>query len=153
MKYFFSSLLVITLFFGSDVHKAFAIITGGAIDGGNPSPAIDGGNSDPAVDVVTGGGVSATGRLQNPLDPTGAGGGIISITGLLEAILDIIMILAVPVIVFFIIYAGFLYVTARGNSDKVKTANQTLLWVIVGALIILGAQAILSIVQGTIADF
>ena len=51
--------------------------------------------------------------LDNPLN------NITSINGLLVAILNIVEILMVPVIVFFIILAGFKYVTAQGNSTKV----------------------------------
>ena len=43
-----------------------------------------------------------------------------SIEDLISGILNIVLILAVPVIVFFIIYAGFLYATARGNAEQVK---------------------------------
>ncbi len=93
--------------------------------------------------------VNAKSQLQNPL----AGSGVGSIAGLLNKILDVILIFAIPIIVIFIIYAGFLYVVARGNPEKIKTANQTLLWVVIGALIIIGARAILQIVQGTVGNF
>ena len=67
--------------------------------------------------------------LENPLK-------VNSIEGLFEAILEIMLVLAVPIIVFFIIYAGFKYVTAQGKEDELKKANQMLLWSIVGGLII-----------------
>lgn len=54
--------------------------------------------------------------------------------------------------VFFIIYSGFLFVTARGNETKLKTAKQSLLWGAIGAGIILGSWAIANAIQGTISQ-
>jgi hypothetical protein len=82
-------------------------------------------------------------RLMNPLK-------VKTIEELLNLILDIVILLAAPVIVFFIIYSGFLYVTARGKPEQIKTATNALTWTIVGALIILGAKILLTIVTGTV---
>ena len=84
--------------------------------------------------------------LQNPL-------GNQSLIGFFESILDVIMIFAVPIIVFFIIYAGFLYVTAQGNESKVSTAHMALLYSVIGGVIILGARVILAVISGTIQAF
>lgn len=85
--------------------------------------------------------------LRNPLN------GIASIEGLLVAILDILMILAVPIIVFFIIFAGFNYVTAQGNPEKIKTATRSLTYAIIGAVLILGAVALSEIITGIVDSF
>lgn len=84
----------------------------------------------------------------NPLD----GGGITSVVGFFQAILDVLLIFAVPIIVFFIIFAGFKYVTARGDASKVKEAHNALLYAIIGGLIVIGANVILSIVAGTVCE-
>lgn len=84
--------------------------------------------------------------LQNPL-------GNQSLIGFFESILDVIMIFAVPIIVFFIIYAGFLYVTAQGNESKVSAAHMALLYAVIGGVIILGARVILAVISGTIQAF
>lgn len=76
-----------------------------------------------------------------------------SLIGFFESILDVIMIFAVPIIVFFIIYAGFLYVTAQGNESKVSTAHMALLYAVIGGVIILGARVILAVISGTIQSF
>lgn len=49
-----------------------------------------------------------------------------------------------------IMYAGFLYVTARGDTGKIKTAHDTLLYGVIGAAILLGAWVISEAIGGTI---
>lgn len=85
--------------------------------------------------------------LQNPV------GGFSSIPDLLNAIVNILMIFAVPIIVFFVIFAGFSYVTAQGNPEKIKTASRSLMYAIIGAVVILGAFAISTIVTSVVCSF
>lgn len=85
-------------------------------------------------------------KLENPLK-------IGTINELLEAILGIVIVLATPVIVFFIIYAGFLYVTARGNPEQIKQASQALTYAVIGGVIILGSFAIAEIVGNLVSSF
>lgn len=76
-----------------------------------------------------------------------------SITDLLESILAIIVVLATPIVIFFIIYSGFLYVTAQGDPEQIKTAKRSLLYSIIGGLLVLGAFAIGQIVKDTVDTF
>ncbi len=73
-----------------------------------------------------------------------------TITEFFMAILEIITVFAVPIIVFFIIFAGFKYVTANGNAEKVKSAHSALTWALVGGVIVLGAQVLLVVIQNTV---
>ena len=84
--------------------------------------------------------------LDNPIKVT-------TIEGLLEAILNIVIVLATPIIIFFIIYAGFLYATARGNAEQIKQATNALTYAIIGGVIILGSVAIATIVKNLVAAF
>lgn len=84
--------------------------------------------------------------LINPLK-------IHSIEGLLTAILNIIIVIAMPIIVFFIIYAGFLYVTAGGKPEQVKQATQALTYAIIGGVLIIGAVAIATIIKNLVGSF
>ena len=86
---------------------------------------------------------SGSANLQNPLS-------FGSITEVLLTILDVLIIFMVPIIILFIIYAGFLYVTARGNQSTIETAHRTLLYAVIGGLLILGARALLAVIQGTV---
>jgi len=85
--------------------------------------------------------------LNNPLN------GIDSLEDLLVAILNIFIVLMIPVIVFFIIYAGFKYVTAQGNSHSLEEAHRTLLYAIIGGVLILAAVAIADIIRNTVDAF
>lgn len=95
-------------------------------------------------DQSGGGTILSSDKLQNPL------GGVNTIPELIAKILDIILKVAVPAIVLFIIYAGFLYVTARGDSKKIEAAHETLKYTILGAAIILAAWTIAQALVGTI---
>ncbi len=94
--------------------------------------------------AVTPGTISVS--LKNPLK-------VGSITELLSALLGVVVVIATPIIVFFIIYAGFLYVTAQGNAEQVKQATRSLTYAIIGGVIILGSVAIATIVKNLVANF
>ncbi len=85
-------------------------------------------------------------KLDNPLDFT-------SIEGILLALLQVFITIATPIIVISIIYAGFLYVTARGNVEQTKQATTALTYAIVGAVILLGSVAIAEIVRNLVEAF
>ena len=72
---------------------------------------------------------------------------------LLVAILEIFIIIATPIVVLFIIYAGFLYVTARGNVEQTKKATTAFTYAIIGGVIILGAVAIGRIIENLVEAF
>lgn len=100
-----------------------------------------------AADIVGDTGDSSGGvSLTNPL-------GNKNLMEFLQDILDVIMVFAVPLIVFMIIYAGFLLVMDRGSEKNLKQAKNALLYAVIGGVIILGAQAILAVVQGTVDAF
>lgn len=70
---------------------------------------------------------------------------------LLITILDnIILPIAAVAVTLWIIWAGFQYILAQGNSDAISKANLNLLWALVGAGVLLGAKAISLVVQATI---
>lgn len=83
------------------------------------------------------------GQLENPL-------AFDSLDDVVVAILRILIIFAIPIIILFIIYAGFLYVTSRGNESTIEKAHYALLYAVIGGVIILGAEAILLAIQGTV---
>jgi hypothetical protein len=86
------------------------------------------------------------GELCNPLD-------FGSIPEVINAILDILLIFAIPLIIFFIIYAGFLYVMAQGNPTKIQEANKALLYALIGGVIVLGAKIIGEVIAATVSSF
>lgn len=83
--------------------------------------------------------------IRNPL-----GNDVQSVWDVVDAILRLIRLIAIPLIVFFIILSGFKFVTAQGNSTKIKEAKDMLIWTLVGAAVILGAELISNIIQTTV---
>jgi hypothetical protein len=76
----------------------------------------------------------------NLVNPLGEG---TTLNSFLLKILSIVTDTIGPVIVILmLVYVGFLFVTAQGNSTKISAAREMLLWTVVGALILLGAKAI-----------
>lgn len=72
---------------------------------------------------------------------------------LVNKILDIVIKVGTVLALFFLIYAGFLYVTAGGNETKLKAAHATFLATLIGVAIILGAKAISVLLQNTANTF
>lgn len=84
--------------------------------------------------------------LQNPL-------AFDSIQGFIVAILNIIIVIATPIVVIFIIFAGFKYVTARGDASKVQEATRALTYSVIGGVLIIGAVAIAEIIKNLVTSF
>jgi hypothetical protein len=85
----------------------------------------------------------AKGALCNPLKFN-------DIQTLIPEILKIISQLGLIVCTFFIILAGFKYVTANGDTGKIQTAHNILLWSVVGTAVLLGASVLASILGNTV---
>lgn len=86
--------------------------------------------------------------IPNPLNDS-----IDSIPDLIRVIIDNILLPIGGVIaVVMIMYAGFLYVTGRGNPAQIKKAHSALLWAVIGAAILLGAWVISEAIENTIGQ-
>lgn len=72
---------------------------------------------------------------------------------LMVTLLDAAITIAIPIIVLFVIYAGFTYVTARGNTSKIERAHKTLGWSLVGAGVLIGAKLIAAAIIATFQQF
>lgn len=53
----------------------------------------------------------------------------------------------------FIIYGGFLYITAAGNKERSENAKKTLTYAIGGLIIVILARIIVSLVDNTLGSF
>jgi len=85
------------------------------------------------------------GGLQNPLRS------ICSFEDFVELLLQAVIRIGLPIAVLFIVYAGFLFVTAQGNVTKLEEAKRTFLYTIIGVTIFLGSWALALIVKNTIS--
>lgn len=74
-----------------------------------------------------------------------------SLSSLLTTILGFVTQIG-SIIIILIVYIGFLFVTARGEPGKITAAKEALMWTVVGALILLGAQAISLGIQATVTS-
>jgi hypothetical protein len=52
----------------------------------------------------------------------------------------------------FLIWSGFMFVSAQGNPEKIETAKSRLLYTIIGAILLLGAWTISQAIKGTVED-
>jgi hypothetical protein len=90
-------------------------------------------------------GVSVNTKIDNPL-----GSGITDLPTFINVIISFVLLIAIPIIVLAVIYAGFLFVTSGGNSEKLKKAKTTLLYTLIGAALLLGAFVIAKAIKGTV---
>lgn len=82
-------------------------------------------------------------KLQNP----------IRYSDLPTFFLDIVQVVVqygAILVVFFLVYAGFKFVTAQGNPEKISEAKKMLAWVVVGAFVLLGVFVIREAICGTL---
>ncbi|MEY2671793.1 MAG: hypothetical protein RL687_210 [Candidatus Parcubacteria bacterium] len=92
-------------------------------------------------------GVNLDVRIKNPL-----GNSVTTIPQFIERGLNLVLMVGVPIVTLAIIYSGFLFVIARGNTEKLGEAKNTLMYTLIGAALLLGSWVIAQAIQGTIAD-
>lgn len=85
--------------------------------------------------------------IPNPLGNTS------TFADLISKIAGIVLKIGFPIAVLFIIYSGFLFATARGSEEKIKTAKKTFTWAIIGTAILLGAEVLALAIKATIDSF
>lgn len=72
-----------------------------------------------------------------------------AIQEIIDNILNFMVIIAIPVAVTFLIIAGLKFFTAQGNELKIKSAKKTVLWTIIGTIILVGVK----VISATITEF
>jgi len=97
------------------------------------------GSAKGTVGVGQGQNVSLT--IPNPLGETS------DIYTLIEIITKFLIGLAIVITPIIIVYAGFLYITAAGNEEKVKTAQKVLIWALIGFALVLIARGVPALIK------
>jgi len=124
---------IVIMFF---ILPSFALAQEGGVGGGGEG-GTGGGN-------IGGGSISKSIIIENPFKQN-------TLKGLIETIInDILIPIGGVVAVLMIMYAGFLFVTARGNEGQISKAKQALLYAVIGAAILLGAWVISQAISTTI---
>ena len=102
-----------------------------------------------AADDGGGNPVTVTATLDNPFNCNGVDP--CTLFTMFEAIInDILLPIGGVLAVMAFIYSGFLYVTAQGNTDKLKTAHNALLYTSIGTAVLLGSWVIAEVIENTI---
>ena len=92
--------------------------------------------------------VFAQGSFTNPLEK----GGINKIPDFIATALKIMVEVALPVTTLFFVYSGFLFIKAQGKPTELTTAKKNFVYVVIGALLILGAWVIATMIGGTVSQ-
>lgn len=78
-------------------------------------------------------------ELYNPL------GGDVSIPKLIGRLINIITGIVGAIALLMFIYGGFLWLTSAGDSKRIESGKNTLVWATLGLVLIFSARAILSL--------
>ncbi len=105
-----------------------------SVHAGGVTPPPAGGVTPPPCDPL---------KLCNPIKFS-------TLTDFLLAVLNVVLQYSVLLIVLFLVYAGFQFVTAQGNTEKLSKAKQMFVWIIIGAFVILGVYVIRAAICGTL---
>ncbi len=126
----------------------FAVLAADGSSGGlNGSAGGLNGSSGGALNGSSGGlnGSSGGGfSLANPL------GGNSNLCSLIKSILTVVTNVGFPFAVFFIVYAGFLFVWARGNPTALEHARRNLMYTVIGLGIFFGAWLLAEVIANTL---
>lgn len=82
--------------------------------------------------------------ISNPLK------GVNSLETVVLNVIKIVEILLIMATVLYLLYAGMMFVTAKGEPGKITKARDALLWGMVGAGLVLCARVIATTIQGTV---
>jgi hypothetical protein len=82
-------------------------------------------------------------ELYNPI-------GTKDLSSFLAKLLKLVAQIAFPIVVLFFVYVGFLFVSSQGNPEKIKEARNYFFWAVVGALLVLGAEALSLAIKATV---
>lgn len=82
-------------------------------------------------------------KLINPI-------GTNNLNGFIKHILEGAIKIGIPIVALAIIYSGFLYVTAMGNEEKLKSAHKAILYTLIGAVLLIGSWAIAQLISDTV---
>jgi hypothetical protein len=107
--------------------------------------------------VANGSGGTGTGGYQSGGTGTGNSAALInplksgtSLESFLANILSFVVRIGAIIVVLMLVYVGYLFVVAQGSDSKLTEARRALLWTVIGALVLLGAQAIASAIKATV---
>ena len=81
-------------------------------------------------------------EIKNPLKPE-----YDTIEKIIDGIIGLLLIIAIPLATIMVIIGGIQYLTARDNEEQVKKAKSTIKWAIIGLAIISAAKFITGLLE------
>lgn len=99
------------------------------------------------IGSVNAAGTTITNTIKNPI-----GDKLTDIPSFIHAMVEIVLVVGIPIIALAIIYTGFLFVAAQGNTEKLTKAKNALLYVLIGGALLLGAFVIANAIGTTVEE-
>ncbi len=106
----------------------------------NVSPVQSSANNIPGANIT----------LINPLNTGDCTPNGTCLMQFLNRILEFVIQIGAIAVILMLVYVGYLFVVAQGSETKITEAKKALLWTVIGALILLGSQAISLGIQATV---
>jgi hypothetical protein len=117
------------------------------------APTKDMATQPPVKDMATQPITTTNVTLINPLAGVNCNSGASNgncLVAFLTNILQFVITIGAIVVTLMVVWVGYKFVVAQGNSEKISEARNMLLWTVIGALVLLGAQAISLGIQATV---
>jgi hypothetical protein len=127
---------------------------GGTTNTGGGGGTTNTGSGGGTTNTGGGGGTTNTGggsinvKIINPTSKAN----INNLCDFINAVLNIVAQIGAIVAVLFIIWSGFLFITAQGNKTKLDKAKSTFYTTVIGTAILLGASVITKIIVNTVGS-
>lgn len=146
----FALMLVTPIFFVSAVRcidGTYQTVCPNGVDntGNNTAGSNNTGNNTAGIDNT---GTNINVKIENPLGPKGPQ----TIPDFIKKLIEVVLVVGVPIAALAIIYTGFLFVQAQGNSEKLTKAKNALLYTLIGTALLLGAFVIANAIGKTVKD-
>ncbi len=87
------------------------------------------------------------GGIQNPLNSQYS-----SIPNFIAGVLRAMVQIGLAIVALFLLLAGYKFISAQGNSEKLASARENFVYVIIGALLILGAWVLATLIGNTVTQ-
>lgn len=91
--------------------------------------------------------VDTAGILANPLNSAFS-----TIPNFISGVLRVVVMISLPIITLFFVIVGYKFISAQGNPSKLDEAKRNLLYAVIGALLILGAWVLATLIAGTVTQ-
>jgi len=112
----------------------------------------DGTDKNPCPDGKDGGSVTTGTNIKVTIDNPLGTNGPQTIMDFIKLLVKYVLYIGIPVIALAIIYTGFLFVSASGNSEKLTKAKSALLYTLIGGALLLGAFVIANAIRSTVDE-